>query len=443
MPLTAFSRREALRIGLGGLGGLSLTDLYRLRAAKGDHAPTRQKSVIMIFLLGGPSHMDMYDLKPSAPVEYRGEFSPIRTNVPGMDICELMPRQAQIANKFAVVQGISFSGAHNVYEVLTGFKPISSPQIGPSPRPSVGSVVSKIREQSTGQMPPYVSFSKLNLTTADDEFETPAYLGPKYGPLRLIGSSMENLALVQGVSSDRFEDRRQLLRNFDILYRRIEASVDAMVNLDRCTAQAINVITSAAVRNAFDVSQEPALVRESYGGYDDFLRARRLVEAGVSIVTLPQSFLVQVPGRPDIIDPGWDTHGWNFELLRRKLPRYDLAITALINDLDQRGLLDDVAVLVYGDFGRRPRIGDVTPDGRGHWPGAGFALLGGGGLRTGQYIGETDARAERAKGRPFTPANVLATLYKLLGINLDTTFPDHSGRPQFLLDGQQPIAELL
>lgn len=440
MPLTAFSRREVLRIGLGGLGGLSLADLYRLRAASGDRPEARPKSVIMIFLLGGPSHMDMYDLKPDAPAEYRGEFNPIRTKVPGMDICEFMPRQAQIADKFAVVRGLSFSGAHNVYEVLTGFKPFSSPQIGPSPRPSVGSVVSKIREQPSSVIPPYVSFSKLNLTTADDEFETPAYLGPKYGPLRLSGSSMENLALVSGVSSERLEDRRHLLRNFDDLDRRINGSIDAMVNMDRCTAQALNIITSSAVRNAFDVSREPARVRESYGGYDDFLRARRLVEAGVSIVTLPASFLVNVPG---VIDPGWDTHGSNFVLLRHKLPRYDLAVTALINDLDQRGLLDDVAVLIYGDFGRRPRIGDVTPDGRGHWPGAGFAFLAGGGLRTGQVIGETDSRAERAKGRPFTPANVLATLYRVLDIDLATTFPDHSGRPQYLLDGQQPIAELL
>lgn len=440
MPLATFSRREVLRIGLGGLGGLSLTDLYRLRAASRERAPARQKSVIMIFLLGGPSHMDMYDLKPDAPIEYRGEFNPIRTNVPGMDICEFMPRQARIANKFALVRGISFSGAHNVYEVLTGFKPFSSPQIGPSPRPSVGSVVSKLREQKSSVIPPYVSFGKLNLTTADDEFETPAYLGPKYGPLRLIGSSMDNLGLVQGVTPHRFEDRRQLLRGFDDLHRRVNGSVDAMVDMDRCTAQALNVITSSAVRNAFDVSKEPPRVRDSYGGYDNFIRARRLVEAGVSIVTLPASFLVNVPG---IIDPGWDTHGSNFAILKHKLPRYDLAVTALINDLDQRGLLGDVAVLIYGDFGRRPRIGDVTPDGRGHWPGAGFAFLAGGGLRTGQIIGETDARAERARGSPFTPANVLATLYKLLGIDLATTFPDHSGRPQFLLDGQQPIDELL
>jgi hypothetical protein len=440
MPLREFSRREALRIGLGGLGGLSLAELYRLRAASTEHGSARQKSVIMIFLLGGPSHMDMYDLKPNAPVEYRGEFSPIRTNVPGMDICEHMPRQARIADKLAVVQGISFSGAHNVYEMLTGFKPLSSPQIGPSPRPSVGSVVSKLREHSSGAIPPYVSFRKLNLTTADDEFETPAYLGPRYGPLRLTGAAMDNLTLVQGVSANRLEDRRRLLRTFDGLHRQMNGIVDAMVDMDRCTTQALNVITSSAVREAFDVTREPARVRESYGGYDDFLRARRLVEAGVSIVTLPASFLVQIP---DIIDPGWDTHGSNFAILRRKLPRYDLALTALINDLDQRGLLDDVAVLVYGDFGRRPRIGDVTPDGRGHWPSAGFALLAGGGLRTGQVIGATDARAERARGRPFTPANVLATLYRLLGIDLATTFPDHSGRPRVLLDGEQPIEELL
>ncbi|MFT5328739.1 MAG: hypothetical protein ACI8P0_006654, partial [Planctomycetaceae bacterium] len=177
------------------------------------------------------------------------------------------------------------------------------------------------------------------------------------------------------------------------------------------------------------------------GGYDEFLRARRLVEAGVPVVTLPARFPVRVNGAPD--PGGWDTHAYNFKLLKEKLPRYDHAIAALINDLSQRGLLDDTAIVVWGEFGRRPKIGNVTPDGRSHWPAAGFALLAGGGLKTGQVVGETDRLGEASTGRPFVPSNILATLYHTLGISLRQTLPDHAGRPQFLLDEREPLRQLL
>ncbi len=190
------------------------------------------------------------------------------------------------------------------------------------------------------------------------------------------------------------------------------------------------------------ISVKNRKVRESYGGYDDLLLARRLVGAGVPVVTLPARFVVRVPGAPD--PGGWDTHAHNFKILREKLPRYDHAIAALINDLDSHGLLEDTAVVVWGEFGRQPKVGNVTPDGRGHWPSAGFALLAGGGLQTGQIVGETDKHGERTTGRIITPANVLATLYEVLGIDLaQTTLPDFSGRPQYLLDDCEPIRELL
>jgi hypothetical protein len=213
--------------------------------------------------------------------------------------------------------------------------------------------------------------------------------------------------------------------------------------MDSFNARALEMLTSTKVRDALDVEREPARLREAYGPAGlDFLRARRLVEAGVSVVSVAARFYVRIP---EANDPGgWDTHGTNFKLLRAKLPIYDKAVATLISDLDLRGLLDDVAVVIWGEFGRTPKIGDSTPDGRGHWPSAGFAFLAGGGIKGGQTVGETDARGERARFKPYRPQNVLATLYRVLGIDAGgTTINDHAGRPQFLLDHPAPIAELV
>jgi hypothetical protein len=437
------SRRELIRTASLAFGGLSIGTLLRLQAeAKPNQPSGRQKSVIMIHLLGGPSHIDMYDMKPDAPAEYRGDFLPTKSNVSGMEMCELMPQQAKIADKLAIVRGIRFCGAHDVYQLLSGYRerPVTTGKVGSTPRPAFGCIVSKLLGERIRSIPPYASLGDLRLLSAYDDIETPAYLGSAYGPFRVDGPGQKNLTL-NGITPGRLQDRKTLLQELGRARDRVESAYEAVSTVDQFTAQALEILTSTRTSDAFDISQEPKGVREAYGGYDDLLLARRLVEAGVPVVTLPARFVVRVPGAPD--PGGWDTHAYNFKLLREKLPRYDHAIAALINDLSDRGRLDDTAVVVWGEFGRQPKVGNVTPDGRGHWPSAGFALLAGGGLNTGQTIGETDKYGERSTGRPLSPSNILATLYHVLGINVNETLLDHSGRPQFLLDDREPIRQLL
>jgi hypothetical protein len=403
----------------------------------------------MIFLSGGPSHLDMYDLKPGAPAEFRGEFRPIRTNVPGIEICELMPMQARIADKFAVLRGVQFTELHTANEFYSGFPWQESPRAsvpGEAQRPALGSVVSQARG-ARAAIPPYVSLGNRV------DWERAYYLGLQHEPFRMGGDSprevMENMRRPRNASPPRLQERRDLLRAFDTLRRDLDGH-GTMAGMDGFQARALRMITTGQVRDAFDLDREPAKVRARYGEqpyrvinqecnvvrYHEvthpgrtLLQARRLVEAGVSVVTC--SF------------PDWDTHRYNFKTLRQLLPPLDQALTALILDLEARGLLEDVAVVMGGEFGRRPRIGDVTPDGRTHWPGAGFLWLAGGGLRTGQVIGATDARGERAIGRPIRVSNVLATLYRVLGIDSAATFVDYNGRPQYVLEDREPVDGLL
>ncbi|MFO0966815.1 MAG: DUF1501 domain-containing protein [Gemmataceae bacterium] len=436
----SISRRDCLRLGGLAVGGLTLADVMRQRASA-NPAETRAKSVIMVYLPGGPSHLDMYDMKPEAPVEYRGEFAPTRTNVPGISICELMPRQAMLADKFAIVRGLVTHGNHDPTELLTGIHAAASGQIGSARRPAFGCVISKLRE-GAGPMPPYVSTSNHRLLNSYDDPEEPAYLGPAHRPFSAIGSIMRDLAPATGVPSVRLDERRQLRNVFDHLARDLEYR-EGFAGIDSFNARALEMIASPRVRDALDVEREPITLRERYGAAGlDFLRARRLVEAGVSVVSVAARFHVRIP---EANDPGgWDTHAYNFKLLRPKLTIYDQAVAALLSDLDVRGLLEDVAVVIWGEFGRQPRIGDVTPDGRGHWGAAGFAFVAGGGLRGGITVGETDRRGERPRFRPYRSQHVLATLYRVLGVNPAlTTLTDHTGRPQYLLDDPTPIAELL
>lgn len=435
------SRRELIQAASFLAGGLCLADVLRVRA-EADQRETRHKSVIMVHLLGGPSHIDMYDMRPEAPAEYRGDFLPTASNVPGMEFCELMPHQARIADKLAIVRGIRFCGAHDTYQLLSGYRerPVTTGTVGSKPRPAFGSVVSHLIGERQRSIPPYVSLGDLRLLRGYDEIETPAYLGPAHAPFRVDGPGHANLSL-NGITPQRFRDRQTMIRSLDLAQRKADAAYSQIAAVDQFRAQALEILASTRTREAFDISQEPQSVRDSYGGYDEFLQARRLVEAGVPVVTLPARFPVRVTGAPD--PGGWDTHAYNFKLLKEKLPRYDHAIAALVTDLDDRGLLDDTAIVVWGEFGRRPKIGNVTPDGRSHWPSAGFALLAGGGLQTGQIVGATDRLAEEAVGRPLVPSNILATLYRVLGISLDQTIPDHAGRPQFLLEEREPIRQLL
>jgi hypothetical protein len=411
------TRRELLRVGGLGFAGLTLADVLRLRAGAAPDSG-RGKSVIMIWLRGGASHIDSYDMKPEAPSEVRGEFRPISTNVPGIQICEHMPLQAQLMDKLAIVRGIKSNdlGDHTPHYIVTGF-----PERGK--RPAFGSVVSYLQPRSDG-LPPYVSLMYKPPGLYDNE--SPAYTGPAHRPFVPKSEGLANLSLVKEISRDRLHDRRQLLREFDTLSREADHN-GAMPAIDAYTQRALEMITSPRVREAFDVSQESPETHARYGKYcENFLFARRLVEAGVSVVTLKVG--------------DWDTHEKNFVDMKDQLPQLDRGVHALITDLYDRGLQNDVAVVMWGEFGRAPRIS--RGDGRDHWPEAGAGVIAGGGFKVGQVIGETDAHGGQSKGRPYTPSNVLANLYRHLGIDSTTTILDHSRRPMHVLDDREPVREL-
>jgi hypothetical protein len=434
------SRRNFLRVGALGLAGLTLPDVLRLQAQSS--TGNKPRSIIMVCLAGGPSHLDMYDLKPEAPTEYRGEFRPIRTNVPGLDICEHFPLQARIADKLALVRSLQFVEPmqHELEEVYTGFPKSAR-------RPAFGSIISRFRGGDR-KVPSYVS---LEYAEGTSSYENPQYVGAAHRPLHIAGGAgVRNLGLLNGISRARLDDRRGLLTSFDTLRRDLDTHRESQ-NIDAYTARAFDIITSPKVRDAFDLSREPEKVRERYGHKDakftyvgkepdsfwyghNFLLARRLVEAGVPVVTMRTGL--------------WDHHGnviqqvggvsiWHS--LRSALPLLDRSIYALVTDLDQRGLDREVIVLVWGEFGRTPKI---SLSGRDHWPDASFALFAGA-VQTGQVIGETDSRAERPKNRPLGPQNVIGTIYHALGIDWKQKLNDFTGRPTQLLDDGEPISELV
>jgi hypothetical protein len=434
------TRRSFLRVGALTLGGLTLADVLRLRAETPSESKPRQKSVIMIHLSGGPSHLDMYDMKPAAPSEYRGEFRPIKTNVPGLEICELMPMQAKIADKFAILRGVQLAHLHTANEFYSGFPWQESPRAsvpGEAQRPALGAIVSRLRP-GFAAIPPYVSLDNK------PDWEQAYYAGVAHEPFRVGGGNvrepLENMSRPRGVSAGRMENRQDLLHAFDTFRRDLDNS-GTIEGMEAFQARALQMVTSGKVRDAFDLDKEPDRVRGRYGegrvkhGNHPgpvLLRARRLVEAGVSVVTAC------------VFGAGaWDTHRHNFITLRELLPPLDQSLHALITDLDARGLLQDVAVVMGGEFGRTPRIGDVTPDGRSHWPEAGFLWVAGGGLKTGQVIGATDRRGERVVGNPIRMQKLLATLYRVLGIDPAATLADYNGRPQYVLEHREPITELL
>jgi hypothetical protein len=431
------SRRMALQVGALALGGLTLDQLLAARGAAGA-AGKRPKSAIMIHLSGGPSHLDMYDLKPEAPVEYRGEFSPIKTNVPGIEICELMPQQARLADKFAILRGVQLiHPLHTGNEFYSGYPWQENPRAvvpGEARRPSVGAIVSRLRPCDP-EIPPYVSIEN------HPDWERAYHAGIEHEPFR-VGSTcgpetLNNMQRPREVSIERLGNRSELLRALDCTRRELD-SAPAAKGINAFQARALDLITSDRVRDAFDLAREPAAVRERYGEAPfrfgphpgkSLLLARRLVEAGVSVVTVGVH--------------NWDTHRANFSQLREMLPPLDQALAALLTDLDQSGLLDDVAIIMGGEFGRTPRIGDQTPDGRGHWPEAGFLWIAGGDFKTGQVLGETDAHGEQPTGSPIRMQSVLACLYRQLGIDASTTLPDHNGRPQYVLENRELVDGLL
>jgi uncharacterized protein (DUF1501 family) len=431
------SRRNFLRAGALGVGGLSLAHLLRLKAQGAQQERSDHKFVIMIYLCGAPSHQDTYDLKPEAPAEFRGEFKPIKTNVPGMEICELMPLQAKIADKLAIIRNLRAlaTDTHMPEELLSGFPfgPEGGPaSLRPGTRPTFGSVVSKIHPSNGTNLPPYVT---LDMGRMPHGYGRPASLEPGFLGLAhqpfdpSAPGGVANLGLAQGGTLDRLAERKKLLEAVDGLPHDIEYSKGTFAGMDAFTAQALEIISSPRVRDAFNLDKESDRVRAEYGTHSRFLQARRLVEAGVKVVT--------------VLAPGyWDTHANNFKSLRQMLPALDKAIYTLVTDLHERGLDKEVAVVVWGEYGRTPKINGNA--GRDHWPQASFALVAGGGFKMGQVIGETSARAERPVGESYIPQNVLATLYhEVFGIDLATTLPDHGGRPVHLLDDTRMVKELL
>jgi len=434
------SRRNFFRVGGLAAGALTLPGLLRQRAAAGQPGGNANKAVIMVCLGGGPSHIDTYDMRPDAAAEYRGEFKPIASKVPGMPMCELMPRQAAIADRFAVVRSMTWTEpCHQYSEICTGF-PIRAA------RPSFGAIVNRTYPGGSRRLPRFVDLGGDG-SSDRREAEQPRYVGAAYRSFHHSGQGLENFSLPKGVTLERLGDRERLRAVFDTVRRDLDASGE-FAAVDAFTRQAIETVTGDAVREAFDLSKEPAKVLARYGDrdarfqylgvkygfeFESFVRARRLVERGVPFV----SFSVA----------RWDHHclvrseGSIFDGYRTLLPLYDMAVVALVNDLHDRGLDKDVAVVVCGEFGRTPRVNKTG--GRDHWPSAGSVLVAGGGLQMGQYVGQTDSRAERPRTRAYGPQNLLATLYHVMGIDPSATRPDTSGRPMFLLDDREPIRELL
>jgi hypothetical protein len=430
-------RRSFLKIGGLALGGLSLTDL--LRAENAPAAP-RHRGIIMVYMPGGPPHQDMYDLKPDAPVEFRGEFSPIATCVPGIQICELLPRLAERMERFAIVRSLVGSdGAHASTLCTTGQAYGSDP---PGGWPIFSSAISALQGPTRWDVPPAADLSEK---MAHDPYNIRAagFLGARHAPFRYEGDVMQDM-VVPGNLLDRVQDRRGLLTAFDRFRRGADGRAAASIpGLDTYTDQALDILSSNALVEALDLEREDPAVRARYGTDDPnvlpyspsgyralmsrFLLARRLIEAGVRCVTV--SFA------------DFDWHGSNFVFARKLLPLFDQGITALVDDLHDRGLERDVSVVAWGEFGRTPRINKDA--GRDHWPQVSCALLAGGGMRTGQVIGSTNRLAETAADRPVHYGEVLATLYRNMGLDVSTaTVNDLTGRPRYLIDGHQPIPEL-
>lgn len=438
LSIGPMNRREFVRVGGLGTAGVTLPWLLRQEAqASESQKTTRPKSVIYVVLDGGPSHVDMWDPKPDAPDEVRGPFNTIATKLPGVRFTELLPCHAEMADRLALLRGIqSVENDHFLSEVYSGL-----PR-GAGKRPAFGSVVSRLAG-GEALIPPYVS---LNRPSTDQfEFEKPYYAGSHHAPFRPFGNAVEDLTPVK--SLDAFEDRKELLKSFDTLRRDIDR-VDSIRALDQFQAKALEIVTSAKVRDAFDLSKEPRRNVERYGAgkythqtakhifypwnAKPFVLARRLVEAGVRVVTLRAG--------------EWDHHSGAtadiFFALKHIVPLMDRSVNALVTDLEARGMLDDVLVVVLGEFGRTPKITQPGP-GREHWADAGCAVLFGGGLKAGVVIGETDSRGERAKTGATTFQNIFATIYTVLGIDPKATLSDFTGRSQFLLDDSKPIKELL
>ncbi len=430
------SRRDFLSIGALGMGGLALPDL--LRAEQQSGVGRSQKAVIMIYMVGAPPHQDLYDLKMDAPLEYRGPYKPISTNVPGIQISEHMPHCAKIMDKLVPIRSVygSPSGAHDSFICYTGRTVNNQP---PGGWPSMGSVLSRLHGPVNKSMPPFLGLAPKAGHPPYGSPGHPGYLGAAHSAFRTSGPGRKDLTLTN-IDLNRLRDRRSLVDGFDNFRRELDQS-GLVDGADEFTGRAFDVLTSSKLAEALNLDNEDPKVRERYGkgdpkNYGDgaprnlehFLLARRLVEAGARCVTL--NF-----GR-------WDFHSRNHSELLGHLPWFDQAISALVEDLHERGMAEDVSVVAWGEFGRTPLINKDA--GRDHWPRVGCGLLAGGGMKTGQVIGATDRLGGEIADRPVHFGEVFSTLYHRLGLNAnEVVIPDLTGRPQYLVDGWKPMPELI
>jgi uncharacterized protein (DUF1501 family) len=436
------ARRHFLKLGGLALGGLTLPQILQAeQTSKATHGRTgSHKAIIMIYLSGGPSHQDMYDLKMTAPLEIRGSFRPINTNVPGIEICEHMPRLAKMMDRFTIIRSLYGGPDQHASDLCLSGYPIG-PKGRQNGHPSLGAAVSKLQGTVDPAVPPFVGLTTKTGHAPYSNPGLPGFLGQASAPFQPDSDGMANMRL-NGVTLDQLRNRESLLASFDRFRRHLDAS-SQLRDVDGFTQKAFDVLTSSKLVEAMDLDREPDALRDRYGRgssspafgedagphwMDQFLMARRLVEAGVRCVTL--SF------------GSWDRHGQNFERLPTQLDKFDQGVTALVQDLHQRGLDQDVSVIAWGEFGRTPRIN--PGGGRDHWPQASCALLAGGGMQMGQVIGSTNRLGEVPQDRPIHYQDVFATLYHQLGIDVNTaTIADFNGRPQYLLDRRQPIPELV
>lgn len=431
------ARRQFLKIGALSFGGMSvnLADVLRSDAA----TPSRRhKAVINVFLGGGPPHQDMWDIKTDAPLEIRGEFKPINTSVPGIEIGEAFPLIAQRMEKFAIIRSvIGARGGHDAEQCTTGWNKDSLRMLGG--RPSIGAALTKLNGPVDPSVPTFVGLAAPTGHMPWSDPGVPGFLGPQFGCFRPDGPGLQNMKLNE-ISMPRLTDRRQLLAQVDNLKRTIDNS-GQMRAMDAFEGNAFDILTSSRLLDALDLSKEDPRIVERYGSgkpynyqydgaptcNDHLLMARRLVQAGVRCVTLSY-------GR-------WDSHGKNFDLVRDHGAKLDQCLTALVDDLEQQGMLNDVTVIAWGEFGRTPRINNGA--GRDHWPQVSCAILAGGGMRTGQVIGSTNRLGEFASNRPVHFQEVMATLYHNVGVNVSTThITDPAGRPQKLVE-MNAIRELI
>jgi hypothetical protein len=431
------SRRSFLQIGSLGLAGLTLPQLLRAESLAGIRSS--QKSVILIYLVGGPPHQDMFDLKPHAPKEIAGPWKPIATNVTGIQICEALPRLARIMDKLVIVRSlVGNQSEHDASQVFSGHNPRKPAPSGGWPQ--FGSTVAKLQGMVDPATPPFISLC-YTCTHGPYNEPGPGFLGPSLAPFRPMGPSRDDMVL-RGVTTDRLADRKTLLKSFDGMRRELDAT-GTMRGMDSFTEQAFGLLTSSRLAEALDLSKESPRTVDRYGTgnpkifMDDngaprvpqsLLMARRLIEAGARVVTLNYS--------------KWDWHGGNnnsiFKREAEDFPVFDQCVSALVEDLHDRGLDQDCTVIIMGEFGRTPKISaDV---GRDHWPQVNCALLAGGGMKTGQVIGATDRIAGEAAARPVIFGELYATLYHNMGIDINqTTITDLNGRPQYLVDDEARV----